>query len=71
MNNGQMDRGDENPTQAFALMIEENHEKNPSQVGQHRDLNQGPPLVRYHGATSLCYFNLLRNTCNISKNMLP
>ena len=27
----------------FALMIEENHEKNLSQVGRHRDLNQRPP----------------------------
>ena len=24
-------------------MIEENHEKTPSQVGRHRDFNQGPP----------------------------
>ena len=37
-------------------MIEENHEKNLSQVGRHRDLNPDLPnasLVRYHGATSL------------------
>ena len=30
MNNGQMDRGNENP--AFALMIEENHEKTSVRV---------------------------------------
>ena len=39
MNNNQMHRGNENPT----LMTEENHEKNPRQVGRHRDSNQGPP----------------------------
>ena len=25
------------------LITEENHEKPPSQVGRHRNLNQGPP----------------------------
>ena len=45
MNNGQMDRGNENP---FALMIEEN----PSQVGRHRDSNQGPP--EYNNIVVLC-----------------
>ena len=43
MNDGQMDRGNENPTQHLPLMTEENHEKNPSQVDRHRDSNPGPP----------------------------
>ena len=29
MNNGKMECGNENPTQPFALMIEENHQKSP------------------------------------------
>ena len=56
MNNGQMDRGNEYPTEAFALMIEENHEKPPVRlVGTGiwtRDLPDAS-LVRYHGDTSL------------------
>ena len=58
MNNGQMDRGNENPT----LIIEENHEKNLSQVGRHRDLNPGPPecesraLPRSHLARYYYYY---------------
>ena len=52
MNNGQMDRGNENPT----LMIEENHEKTSVRlVGTGiwtRDLPNAS-LMRYHGATSL------------------
>ena len=57
MNNGQMDRGNENP----ALMIEENHEKTSVRlVGtgiRTRDLPNAR-LVRYHGATSLGKFNV-------------
>ena len=49
-----MDYGNENP--AFALMTEENHERNPVRlVGtgiRTRDLPNAS-LVRYHGATSL------------------
>ena len=35
MNNGLMDKSNT----AFALIIEGNHEKNPNQFGQHRNLN--------------------------------
>ena len=56
MNNGQMDRGNENPTQHLPLMIEENHEKTSVKlVGTGiwtRDLPNAS-LMRYHGATSL------------------
>ena len=60
MNSGQMDRGNENPTQHF-LMIEETHEKTAVRlVGTGiwtRDL-PNESLVRYHGATSLGRFYL-------------
>ena len=56
MNNGQMDRGKWKSNVAFALMIEENHEKTSVRlVGTgiwSRDLPNAS-LVRYHGATSL------------------
>ena len=42
MNNGQMDRGDENPTQHLPWWLRKTT-KNLSQVGRHRDSNQGPP----------------------------
>ena len=62
MNNGQMDRGNENPTQHLPLMIEENHENTSARlVGTGiwtRDLPNAS-LVRYHGATSLGIFNPL------------
>ena len=42
MNNGQMDRGNENPTQHTVCLDDSGKpRKNPSQVGRHRDLNQG------------------------------
>ena len=40
MNNGQMDRGNENPIQHMPYG---KPRKNPSQVGRHRDSNPGPP----------------------------
>ena len=42
MNNGQMDRANENPNRGFALMTREATKK-PSGVGCDRDLNSGPP----------------------------
>ena len=66
MNNGEMDRGNENPTQHFVLMIEENHEKTLVMfVGTGiwtRDLTNSS-LVRYHGATSLCEIFLVETIC--------
>ena len=41
MNNGQMDRGNENPTQHLPWLRKTT--KKPSQVGRYRDLNPGPP----------------------------
>ena len=52
--------GNENPTQT-----EENHGKNPSQVGRHQDLNPGPPkcesraLPRSHLARLFCFIIIL------------
>ena len=55
MNNGQMDRGNENPTQHLPWW-QENHEKTPVRLVstgiRTRDLPNAS-LVRYHGATSL------------------
>ena len=55
MNNGQMDRGNENPTQHLPWWLRKTT-KNPSQVVSTgiwtRDLPNAS-LVRYHGATSL------------------
>ena len=42
MNNGQMDRGNENPTQYSPCWLRKTT-KTPSQVGRHRHSNQGPP----------------------------
>ena len=42
MNNAQTDRGNENPTQHLPWWLRKTTKK-PSQVGRHRDLNQGPP----------------------------
>ena len=44
-------------------MIEENNKKNPSQVGRHRDLNQGPPkfessVMNFDRRYALCVQNL-------------
>ena len=58
-----MDRGNEKSNPAFALMIEENHEKTSLRLAGTgiwtRDLPNGS-LVRYHGATSLgeAYFSI-------------
>ena len=53
MNNGQMDRGNENPTQHLPSWFEENHEKTPVRlVGTGiwpRDLPNAS-LMHYHGA---------------------
>ena len=54
MNNGQMELDNENPTQQFALMIEENHEKTPVRLVGTGIWTQHLPnasLMRYHGAT--------------------
>ena len=40
MSNGQMDRGNENPTH-ICLRDRGKPRKNPSQIGKHRDLNLG------------------------------
>ena len=56
MNNGEMDRGNENPTQHLPLIIEENHEKTSVRLVGTGILTRDLPnasLVRYHGATSL------------------
>ena len=71
MNNGQMDRGNENPTQHLPWWLRKTTEKTPARlVGtgiRTRDLPNAS-LVCYHGATSLgekilytyicVYFNL-------------
>ena len=52
MNNGQMDRGNENPTQHFALTTEENHEKTPVRLVGTGIRTQDLPnasLMCYHG----------------------
>ena len=56
MNNGEMDRGNENPTQHLPWWLRKTTKK--PQVGRHRDLNPGPPecesraLPRSHLARS-------------------
>ena len=54
--NGQMDRGNENPTQHLPWWLRKTTEKNPVRLAGHgiwtRDLPNAS-LVRYHGATSL------------------
>ena len=56
MNNCQMDRGNENPTQHLPWWFGENHEKTPVRLDgteiRTRDIPYAS-LVRYHGATSL------------------
>ena len=42
MNDGQMDRANENPTQHLLWWMRKTTKK-PSQIGRHRDLNPGPP----------------------------
>ena len=66
MNNGQMDRGNENPTQHLPWWLRKTTKKNLSQVGRLRDLNPGPPecesralprshLARYDQYCFCCY----------------
>ena len=45
MNNGQMDRGNENPTQHLPWWLRETM-KTPSQVVWDRDFNSGPPKFK-------------------------
>ena len=63
MNNGQMDRGNEYPSNpAFSFMIEERHEKTPVRLVGTGILTRDLPnasLVRYHGATSLGVVNVV------------
>ena len=47
MNYGEMERGNENPTQHLPWWLRKTT-KNPSQVGRHRDLNQEPPECESH-----------------------
>ena len=42
MNNGQMDRGNENPTQHLRCLLRKTT-TNPSQIDRFRDLNPGLP----------------------------
>ena len=62
MNNGQMDRGNENPTQHLPWWLRKTTKKNPVRlVGtgiRTRDLPNAS-LVRYHGATSLGDYNIV------------
>ena len=64
MNNGQMDRGNENPTQDLPSWLRKNHEKTPVRLVdtgiRTRDLPNAS-LVRYHGATSLGFLVLFLN----------
>ena len=68
MNNGQMDRSNENPTQHLPWWLRKTT-KNPTQVGRHRDLNPGPPecesraLPRSHLARSVSYCLFVQNDC--------
>ena len=72
MNNGQMDRGNENPTQHLPWWLRK-ITKNLSQVGRHRDLNPGPPecesraLRRSHLARS--YLVLFVHFCRKTRLM--
>ena len=72
MNNGQMDRGNENPTQHLPWWLRKNHEKTPARmVGtgiRTRDLPNAS-LVRYHGATSLGNFTIVSKV--LSKIRVP
>ena len=69
MNNGQMDRGNENPTQHLPWWLRKTMEKTPVRlVGtgiRTRDLLNAS-LVRYHGATSLGNFVLFSSETNFT-----
>ena len=69
MNNGQMDRGNENPTQHLPWWLR----KPPVRLAGHgiwtRDLPNAS-LVRYHGATSLdnkLFVRKLTKSMNVAK----
>ena len=61
MNNGQMDNGNENPTQHFLWWLTEAI-KNPNQVGWDRDLNSGSPKFD-SSVLPLCHLTRWRSFC--------
>ena len=68
MNNGEMDRGNENLTQYLPWWLRETTKKNPSQVGRHRDLNPGPPECESR-ALPRSQLARLEKICNEEENM--